>query len=307
MIRYAAFLCLAFASQAISQELDLSGGGTAIRVDISPAMGVRLPTTAWTPGTTITETEGAVRRTVYQLPNTARTSLQLIAPARSALEDDGYSIIFACADAACGGFDFRFQLDLLPEPDMHVDLGNYRYLLMQNEGASPHTVSLVASVSASAGFLHVTEVSDAILPEATATIRAPNTGSTPAPAGDLIEELKGSGHTVLNDLEFRTGSTDLGDGPYPSLSVLAAWLGANPTARVVLVGHTDAVGSLDANTSLSQRRAAAVVERLVANFATNREQLQAAGAGYLSPVASNLSPEGRASNRRVEVVLLSVE
>ncbi len=305
MIRYAAFLCVAFASQAVSQELDLSGGGAVARVESSPAMGVRLPTAAWAPGTTVGETEGAVRRTVYQLPNTARTSLQLIAPARTELEDDGYQIVFACADAACGGFDFRFQLDLLPEPDMHVDLGNYRYLLMQKEGANPHTVSLVASVSASAGFLHVTEVSDAILPEPTATVRTPDTKA--APAGDLIDDLKRSGHTVLNDLEFRTGSTDLGDGPFPSLSVLAAWLGANPTARVILVGHTDAVGSLDANTSLSQRRAAAVADRLVANFATNRDQLQAAGAGFLSPVASNLSPEGRAANRRVEVVLLALE
>ena len=50
-----------------------------------------------------------------------------------------------------------------------------------------------------------------------------------------------------------------------------------------------------------------LVDRLVVDFATDRNQLQAAGAGYLAPTASNLTPEGRAANRRVEVVLLSLE
>ena len=111
---------------------------------------------------------------------------------------------------------------------------------------------------------------------------------------------------MLADLEFETGSADLGAGPYASLDDLATWLATNPSARIVLVGHTDAVGSLDANTSLSRRRATSVAERLVARFGTDPAQLQSAGAGYLSPVASNLTPEGRATNRRVEVVLLSL-
>lgn len=306
MIRLGIFLLLVMAAQAGALELDLPGGVVS-RVETSPAASVRLPATAWAPGTKVEETEGAIRRTAYQLPNSTRTTLQLIDPARAMLEAEGYSTVFGCADAACGGFDFRFQLDLLPEPDMHVDLGNFRYLLMQKEGANPHTVSFVASASATSGFLHVTEVSDAIFPDLPGTRVELPVRDTPEPTGDLIDALLQTGHAVLDDLEFQTGSADLGQGPFKSLETLAAWLGANPTARVVLVGHTDAVGSLEANTSLSRRRAAAVADRLVVSFSTNRAQLQSAGAGFLSPVAPNLTPEGRAANRRVEVVLLSLE
>ena len=304
MIRAALFIALIGATPLAAQELDLSGGGTVARVQSSPADSVRLPTKAWAPGTSVSETEGAIRRTVYQVQNSRRTTLQLITPAREVLSNDGYEVVFSCADAACGGFDFRFQLDLLPEPDMYVDLGNFRYVLMQKDGAAPHTVSLVASASANTGFLHVTEVSDTVLPSRENTSPA---SEITAPAGDLVIQLTQDGHAVLDDLQFQTGSAELTEGAYPSLANLATWLSANPSARVVLVGHTDAVGSLEANTSLSRRRAAAVADRLVSNFATDRSQLQSAGAGYLAPVASNLLPDGRAANRRVEVVLLSVD
>ncbi len=304
MIRFVFLLAFGFASQAAAQELPLPGG-TVTRVETSPAASVRLPTRAWSPGETTPETEGAIRRSAYQLDGSTRTTLQLIEPARTTLESDGYVQLFSCADAACGGFDFRFQLDLLPEPDMHVDLGDFRYVLMQKDGANPHTVSLVSSASPSAGFLHVTEVSDAVFDAAEAS-NTPTAQPAPSP-DDLLAGLEANGHAVLADLEFNTGSADLGDGPFASLALLAAWLDVNPTARVVLVGHTDAVGSLDANTSLSRRRAAAVADRLVVNFGANPGQLQSAGAGYLAPVASNLTEEGRATNRRVEVVLLSLE
>lgn len=308
MTRLAFILLLVSATQAAALDISLPGG-IVTRTESSPAASIRLPVQAWTPVTTLTETEGAIRRTAYKLESATRTTLQLIDPARTSLENEGYSTVFGCADAACGGFDFRFQLDLLPEPDMHVDLGNYRYLLMQKEGASPHTVSLLASASATAGFLHVTEVSDAEFPEAAdePEVTPEIAPEVAPPVDELINELQRAGHAVLSDLEFETGSADLGPGPYNSLTALAAWLTANPSARIALVGHTDAVGSLEANTSLSRRRAAAVANRLTASFATSPEQLQYAGAGFLSPVAPNTTPEGRAANRRVEAVLLSLE
>ena len=122
----------------------------------------------------------------------------------------------------------------------------------------------------------------------------------------MIDRLVDDGSIVLPDLEFATGSAQLGTGPFASLQQLSEWLADNPTARVILVGHTDAVGSLAANTALSRQRATAVSNRLISAFGTNRAQLQSAGAGYLAPVTSNLTPEGRAANRRVAVVLLSL-
>lgn len=280
-----------------------------VRVDESNAASVRLPDSPWIVGTTTPATEGAIRRSVLRLPDVALTTLQLIEPLRSTLIDDGFTQVFACADAECGGFDFRFQLDLLGEPDMHVDLGDYRYLLMRKPGASPHTVSLVASSSGSTGFVHITEVSDAAFPQISVDPTPPQaTGAATVTSGsnDLVEEIVGQGSAVLADLDFATGSSDLTSADPVSLTTLTNWLVANPSARIVLVGHTDAVGSLEANTTLSRRRATTVADRLVA-LGADPTQIQAAGAGYLSPAQSNLTPEGRAANRRVEVVLLTLD
>ena len=296
-------LCL-LAGPGTAAEIGLTGG-TITAQDESPSDSVRLPREAWRETASPSQVEGAIRRTAYS-GDANLTTLQLLEPSRTALEAEGYEVMFTCADAACGGFDFRFQLDLLPAPEMHVDLGNYRYLLMEKPGAEPHTVSFVASSSTTAGFLHVTEVFTS-RNEATDPAEPIETPVSQTPTNtDLIDTLLTDGHAILADLEFATGSSELGPGPYPSLVALADWLEKTPTARVVLVGHTDAVGSLEANAALSNRRAASVLARLT-SLGVRAGQLQSAGAGALSPVTNNLTDTGRAENRRVEVVLLSLQ
>ena len=86
---------------------------------------------------------------------------------------------------------------------------------------------------------------------------------------------------------------------------MAAWLKAHPDLRVTLVGHTDATGTLAGNVALSRQRAAAVRDWLIRHFGTDAAQLDAQGAGYLAPRASNQTAEGRQKNRRVEVMLTS--
>lgn len=301
----ATLLTLMMSSPAAALDLAIPGAEVTAQ-ESEAAASTRLPENPWTPGSLVSGTEGAIRKTAYRLPNVKMTSLQLIAPLRRQLIDAGYERVFACADAECGGFDFRFQLDILGEPAMHVDLGNFRYLLMRQEGANPHSIAVLASPGLNSGFVHVTEVSDSIFPDPIQATPTPTPARPTAPT-DFIERLIADSHAVLDDLDFGTGSAELTGGPYASLQELARWLAENPTARVILVGHTDAVGSLEANTALSRRRASAVADRLVGTLGTNRLQLQAAGAGYLAPIASNLTDEGRAANRRVEVVLLSLE
>ncbi len=75
----------------------------------------------------------------------------------------------------------------------------------------------------------------------------------------------------------------------------------------MLVGHTDAEGALEGNISLSKKRAAAVKARLIDVFGVPEAQIDAQGVGYLVPVASNLTDDGRMMNRRVEAILNSIE
>ena len=78
----------------------------------------------------------------------------------------------------------------------------------------------------------------------------------------------------------------------------------NPNLKVAVVGHTDNTGDFNYNLQLSQRRAKAMVDALVKDGVA-ADRLAAVGVGSLSPVAPNNTPEGRAQNRRVELVLIS--
>ncbi|MEM9474399.1 MAG: OmpA family protein [Pseudomonadota bacterium] len=286
------------AAPAMAVELDLPPTARLSAERQSAADSYAVAVSPWQDGRLeVLVSEGAVRQEAWILPATSLTTLQLIAPLRDALAADGYRILYECADTSCGGFDFRYALDLLPEPDMHVDLGDYRYLAAERDETR---VALVASRSATAGYLHVTEINPAI-----AAPDAPNVQAAappPLPSGAIAEALDTAGRAVLEGVSFRTGSALMEDVSLPALVELANYLRAAPDISVVLVGHTDAEGILDANIALSQRRAAAVVERLTTTHGIAPERLRAEGVGYLVPRASNATSEGRALNRRVEVV-----
>jgi outer membrane protein OmpA-like peptidoglycan-associated protein len=123
-----------------------------------------------------------------------------------------------------------------------------------------------------------------------------------ATAAVLSGGLTGNGHVVVNGILFDTGKTDVKPESGPALEQVAKLLKANPKLKVYVVGHTDNVGALAANMDLSKRRAASVVQALTTKYSIPAAQLDAIGDGPSAPVASNDAEDGRALNRRVELV-----
>ena len=253
--------------------------------------------------------EGEVLRQAWHYDAPDLSTLQILVPLREQLVADGFSILFECNTDQCGGFDFRFGIDVMDAADMYVDLGDFRYLAARSDRTDgPEYVSLLVSRSSLLGFLQVTRIGAPTEAPAIVTVAQPPVRATgTAPPGDFAAEIEVNGRVILSDLTFETGSAQLGPGPFASLQTLADYLLANPSRRVALVGHTDSQGALDANIALSKRRAGSVLERLVTDYAIPRSQLAAEGMGFLSPLASNLTPEGRDLNRRVEVIITSTE
>lgn len=103
---------------------------------------------------------------------------------------------------------------------------------------------------------------------------------------------------------FASGQSSLTSTATASVKALAAYLQAGPSVSVKIEGHTDNQGTAEANLKLSQRRAEAVRDALVA-AGVLRSKVQALGRGQLQPVADNTSAAGRAKNRRVEIVVSS--
>ena len=245
--------------------------------------------------------EGTLTRTVHRMGAAGATPLALVAPLRDQLVDAGWEVVLDCADRGCGGFGFRFEIDLAPAPAMFVDLVAFRYLSARRDGA--WTV-LVASVSAGTGYVEqVTVTPEGAEPPA---IPAP-TGAPAAAASPLAATLATQGRAILDDLAFPSGASALPAGDYASLEALAGYLRAAPEVTVALVGHTDARGAAEGNLAISRRRAESARTLLVGRYGIAPGRVAAFGAGFLAPVAPNDSEAGRERNRRVEVVVTSTD
>ena len=122
-----------------------------------------------------------------------------------------------------------------------------------------------------------------------------------ADAAALKAGLAESGHVEVPGILFDFGKSDVKPESEPALAQLTAMLKASPAVKVWVVGHTDNVGLAEANLTLSSARAAAVVKALIGR-GIDAKRLGPHGAGPYAPVASNATEEGRARNRRVELV-----
>jgi OOP family OmpA-OmpF porin len=256
------------------------------------------------------QVEGALRQTAFQLDAPGTTTLAILAPLREQVLAAGYEVVFECEAQGCGGFDFRFGTDVMPEPEMHVDLGDFRFLSAESDEAA---VSILVSRSAGSAYVQITQVTDAPLPPSPGGTSVdldeprppPNDTAVKPPATDIEAAIDNAGMAVLEDLVFASGAATLAEEDYASLAAVAAWLAANPDGTIALVGHTDASGSLAANVALSERRAEAVAEVLIDSYGADRKRIVARGVGFLAPRATNQTEEGRQKNRRVEVIVTS--
>lgn len=308
------FGCLAFALPVTAIDLDLPSNARLTSDHLNDPDSYALPVGPFSGrAVLVNSVNGNILRQSWRIENDSQTTLQLLSPLRAQLENDGFEILFDCQSQTCGGFDFRFETEVIPAPDMHVDLFDFRFLsafrLSDNRN---DFVTLLVSRSSSAGFVQLIHVAPSGQKISRATANGTVASVVPTAVQfdaslPLLQALETTGHAVLSDLTFKTGSSQLGDGPFASLDTLSAYLLANPKRTVALVGHTDAVGSLSGNIALSKRRAASVVDRLIKSYSIPRAQLAGEGMGYLAPIAANTTQAGRDANRRVEVVLLNTQ
>jgi OmpA-OmpF porin, OOP family len=132
------------------------------------------------------------------------------------------------------------------------------------------------------------------------TVKSMNQEVT-ADASTLADELNKSGRVAVYGIHFETGKATILPDSENVLSEIAKMLQQNPGVKLSVEGHTDNVGSPASNQTLSEKRAQAVVAWLTAHGADSA-RLKAKGWGQTKPVADNATDDGRAKNRRVELV-----
>ena len=236
---------------------------------------------------------GRTTTKVFQIDGTSLTLDQMLQPIITHLNDKQFSIELYCNTNVCGGFNFRKNLTVSNPPFMLVNVANYSVITAVKNSSA---ISLVASKLGNTIYLQILSIgttnNDLILQDQ-------------EPLKDnYSSKLKEDGAIVLDDLIYRSGSADLGPGPFESLSALANFLKGTPSSSIILVGHSDAIGELRKNIELSRNRAQAVVDRLIKDYGIDQSRISAQGIGFLSPKTNNSTEKSRKKNRRVEAILI---
>ena len=120
----------------------------------------------------------------------------------------------------------------------------------------------------------------------------------------LNDGIASKGKVAIYNIYFDTGKYEVKPESSKALKVIAGYLNKNTNKKFLIVGHTDNTGNFESNIELSKNRANAVIEKLVSEYGVTKNQLKPYGIGSASPKMSNLSEDGRARNRRVELVEL---
>jgi OOP family OmpA-OmpF porin len=123
-----------------------------------------------------------------------------------------------------------------------------------------------------------------------------------ADADALAKEISLTGKVAVYGIHFDTGKALVKPDSKPALEEIAKLLKEETGLKIYVVGHTDSVGTFDSNMKLSMARAEAVVDVLVKEYGIDSGRLKAHGVGPLVPASTNRSEDGRAVNRRVELV-----
>ena len=251
--------------------------------------------------------EGGVDIMVVNIPGELST-LQLLSGMRESLTGLGFRELYSCDSRNCGGYDFRANAGIVAVPEMFVDLGDFRFLsAYRGIGGADEYATVFASRSAKSGYAQIvfaSSGSEIQSGDGSAQFRVETGNSQRSDDTALVELLASRGYATFQKLVFESGSPNLGDNEFAELADLAVFLKANPKVSAILVGHTDAEGTLEINLEISKKRAQSVLDRLVSVHGVDSARLSAEGIGFLAPRASNFQPDGRERNRRVEIVLV---
>jgi outer membrane protein OmpA-like peptidoglycan-associated protein len=264
--------------------------------------------------------EGRLSRLMYLLPE-GRSALEVIRGYQQAVQERGGKTIYECGGADCGGSPVNrvtqggnetgivhmlYPYDLVTATSANCplteDRANQRYALLDlpNGGGKAAVLSwTVGDMSAGSSckawvgrlVAMVVVVETAAREQRMETVKASAVG----------EGLGRDGRVALYAIQFDTAKADIKPESQSQIAELVTYLQGNPSVRALIVGHTDNQGALDYNIDLSKRRAQAVVG-VLSSSGIAPARLVAQGVGMAAPLATNESDEGRAKNRRVELV-----
>ena len=265
--------------------------------------------------------DGKVSRVLYVAPE-GRSSLEVVKNYELALTKAGFQTLYSCAGDDCGGHDgwlgefFLYpagrRLSNTPGPEAGSQAGrisssafsipkDQRYLAAKLPRAEGDVYASVYVAIESFDFSPYTHNHALTLLDVIET-KPMETGMVTVDAAGMAKDIASTGHVALYGIHFDTNSSEIKAESESTLNEIAKLLKQDAQLKLYVVGHTDNVGGYEYNAALAQHRADSVVKALASKHSIAPARLKAVGVGLLAPVAPNDNEDGRAKNRRVELV-----
>lgn len=255
-------------------------------------------------GASVTEVEGRLNQLVYAVP-VGPSSAEVFRNYKLDLEAKGFAISFEAKGADIGrghgsffqdfgpggqifGYSEQFARYAVASKEVDgVKIWAVLYIVDFQGGYNPKFAPAKGQVMVRLDFLQIGELKDRMVLVS---------------AAEMVKGLNANGKIALYGIQFDFNKASLKPESKPTIDEIGRMLRDEPARKLYVVGHTDNVGGFDFNMQLSAARANAVVAELVKAHGIAAGRLKAAGVGLLAPVAANDAEEGRARNRRVELL-----
>lgn len=241
--------------------------------------------------------EGKLTTNVYRPSGNSPSYAEVIRNYELQLKKNGFTIDFKC-DAEKGQCANNWDSQIhfansvkRPRNDpyaVYSDYASYRYLAASKNGQNGGNVYVTIYMSKEWIFASVLE-EQAL-------------ENKMVDASEMARSINETGRVALYGIYFDTNKSTLKAESSSTIEEIAKLLKKEKDLKLAVVGHTDNQGDIDYNMKLSKERAKAVVDTLVKKHGINANRLKHWGVGFLSPVATNRTEDGRAKNRRVELV-----
>ncbi|MBK5965732.1 flagellar motor protein MotB [Thiocystis minor] len=265
--------------------------------------------------------EGRTTRLVYVVP-AGRSPLEIVRNYQDEIEALGGQVLFACKGEACGGDPGRsssggggeMSLAMVLYPEERINdpafsngncalterIKDQRYLAAELPEQQAHVSVLTYTLKVGSSCKALDGRTVAVVDIVESQGREQKMVKVDAAA--MARAIATTGRIALYGILFDFDQAVVKAESAPALTEIAALLTANPDLKLLVVGHTDMAGTFEYNRALSQRRAEAVVTALVRDHDVDNARLLPVGVSFAAPLASNQTEEGRAQNRRVELV-----
>lgn len=265
---------------------------------------------------------GKRTRLVYLTPAGA-SPLEVVRNYQQELSGKGGTPLFECQGKGCGGSPTRssgggggemsLAMYLWPAENIRdaeltsghcaqsAGITEQRYVVMELPPNGAYLSILTYTIAAGSGSCKVLKDRTIAVVDIL-EVKDMDTKMVTVKAEEMAQEISKKGSVALYGIYFDTGKADVKPESIDTLEQIAKFLTAAPDAKLLVVGHTDNVGNFASNMELSRRRAEAVVNLLLATYDVDADRLMPVGVSFACPVAPNTTEEGRAKNRRVELV-----